>query len=425
MQICERGVIALAMLSLVAPAVADPVNLVPYDSIGPHIVDFEDVVGFRLPQVAIYNGVLKSGDVRFSERFVGQTLTVEPPVSDGGPVDVLSGMPSEPLALQPGEPNKNLAVLTQGEPSTNVLFPCGNLTCRLFNGLGEGAVALIFPAPVSAFGFTAGFGDPGGDPDGDIVVQFFRADGSQIVAISLFVDDFPAIGSFGFQREGGIKDIAGVSIHTSDPAGLFYDDFRYGDLDFGISCSPSFLDSSASATCTIETPEGLDAPVELSCESLPDGVTCEFSPPEVVIPDPGSMDVQLSLVADDRVPESFEFQVVGTSGTLRAAFDMSFEEEKENPPVPVAPPRETDITFTTKDVSMGCQFRSGGSITFEIDVTRVVAEAADLNGDGTLRNASDFVAAGVLSPTAILKLMVFDIDQDAQPPSGPLPEIDR
>ena len=417
---------ALAILGLVAPAAADPVNLVPYSSIGPNVADFEDLVGVPPPPlIAIFDGILESGDVRFAERFVGQTLSITPPTGEplAGPLDELSGVPSDPLRLQPGDPNKNLAVLRRGDPLNNNLLPCGNLTCRLFAGLGEGAFALIFPAPVSAFGFIARGGDPGGNPDGDIVVQFFRADGTLIAVIGVLAEDSPAVSSFGFQREGGIKDIAGVSIHTSDPAGLEYDDFRYGDLDFGIFCTPTLLDSSSSATCTIETQNGLDDPVQLSCESLPDGAACNFSPAEVILPDPGSMDVQLSMAVDDRVPESFEFQAVGTSGTARGTFDMSFEETKEVPPVPQAPPKVTDITFTAEDVSMGCQFRSAGSITFDIDVTRVVAETADLNGDGTLKNASELVAADVLSPMATLKLMVFDVDQ--QPPSGSVPEVDR
>jgi len=87
----RRSVItALAIVGFVAPTLADPI---PYASIGPNSVDFEDVVGEQFPQIAIYDGILVSGNVKFAERFVGQTLSIEPPISDGGPVDVLSGMP--------------------------------------------------------------------------------------------------------------------------------------------------------------------------------------------------------------------------------------------------------------------------------------------------------------------------------------------
>jgi len=223
-------IIALAILGLVAPAAADPVNLVPYSSIGPNVVDFEDLVGVPPPPlIAIFDGILESRDVRFAERFLGQTLSIVPPtgVPLAGPLDELSGVPSDPLTLQPGDPNKNLAVQTEGEPPNNALFPCGNLTCLLFAGRGEGALALIFPAPVSAFGFVASGGDP---PGGDIVVQFFRADGTLIAVVTVLAELDPAVGRFGFLREGGIKDIAGVSIHTTDPGGLRYDDFVFGEV---------------------------------------------------------------------------------------------------------------------------------------------------------------------------------------------------
>lgn len=59
---------------------------------------------------------------------------------------------------------------------------------------------------------------------------------------------------------------------------------------------------------------------------------------------------------------------------------------------------KNDLTFTAENISAGCQFRSAGAIAFEIEVKRVVADAADLEPDGTLTNATELVAAGVLSP---------------------------
>lgn len=258
-------------------------------------------------------------------------MSLEPPMSSF-PFDVLSGTPTEPLTLQPGAPGRNLGLAnTVGLPTDSNLLGCGDAGCTNAGGFGEGAFAVMFPGPVSEFGFISG----GGDTSGETVVQFFRADGTGIAQITVPADPFPAINRFGFRREGDIKDIAGVSIHTSDPGGLLYDSLRYGDVaGLSISCTPPSLDSTSLATCTIETPEGLDDPVMLSCESLPDGAFCNFTPDEVIIPVPGSASVELSMTVDDRVPESFLFQAVATSGSTRGTFTMTFDEPKTIPPVP-------------------------------------------------------------------------------------------
>jgi hypothetical protein len=103
---------------------------------------------------------------------------------------------------------------------------CGDLGCSDPDGRGEGAVAVMFPAPVSEFGFVSGGGN-----DGDIVVQSFRSDGTRIAEITVVADaSFPDVNRFGFMRENEVQDIAGVSIHTPDPAGLLYDDFVFGEF---------------------------------------------------------------------------------------------------------------------------------------------------------------------------------------------------
>ncbi len=194
-----------------AAAISAPINVVAYGTTGPNVIDFEDVAAAAFPGVN-YDGILTSGGATLAERFVGQTL------SFSGDLDVLSGLPSGPLALQVGAAGENLAVGT--DTGTNGLYPWGPKGAPLPDGYGEGSFAVLFSGDVSNFGFESFFGA------GTTTVQFFRADGSLIDSVVV-----AGVGTFGFARDGGLQDIRGVSVHTSDAGGLGYDNFRYGDVD--------------------------------------------------------------------------------------------------------------------------------------------------------------------------------------------------
>lgn len=210
-----RSILALTVtLSLVAlplvPAHAGPINQIPYASVGPSLVNFEDVAGVAFPGV-VYNGILVSGGASLAERFVGQTL------SFNGDNDVLSATATGPLTLQVGAANQNLDVGTDN--GTHNLLGCGPRGCADPNGYGEGSFAILFPGLVSEFGYQGFFADSGGLTT---TVDFFASDGSLIDSITVTGN-----GSFGFQRQGGVQDIAGVSIYTLDPGGLAYDNITF------------------------------------------------------------------------------------------------------------------------------------------------------------------------------------------------------
>jgi len=305
----EISITALAIMGFVAPTVAQPIDLVPYDSIGPNLVDFEDLPSVPFPGVnvdGILNVMTANSDSRvvsLAERFVGQTVGVI------GDFDVLRGTPTDPLTLQPGAPGKNLAVATMA--GSHTLVPYGEAGFPSFNAYGEGAFAVLFPAPVSQFGFQAFFSH-GGDP---AVVQFFRGDGTLIDAITVIVPGGIGPHSFGFMRESGINDIAGVSIHNRDLGGLAYDNLVFdegadkvllagtgnGPADPGTETTPVTEDAMATARFPLgstffiqlaEMEEGTEVPVPiesvftLGAASItpaitepalfPDGVVIEF-----------------------------------------------------------------------------------------------------------------------------------------------------
>ena len=66
-----------------------------------------------------------------------------------------------------------------------------------------------------------GFSLVGGDRDGTATVNFFRRNGSVIDTIVL-TNLWDLV--YGFQRVGGINDIAGISIHNDDGEGIAIDD---------------------------------------------------------------------------------------------------------------------------------------------------------------------------------------------------------
>jgi hypothetical protein len=212
----RSALLLIASLSLLtlAPisAQAAPINQIPYASVGPNLVDFEDVAALPFPGV-VYNGILVSGGAKLAERFVGQTL------SFSGNSDVLSGIPTGPLTLQIGAANQNLDVGI--ENGTHNLLGCGPRGCLDANGYGEGSFAILFPGLVSEFGYQGLFGD---SFSLNTTVDFFASDGSLIASITV-----AGQGDFGFQREGGVHDIAGVSIYTLDLGGLAYDNIKFDE----------------------------------------------------------------------------------------------------------------------------------------------------------------------------------------------------
>jgi len=193
-------------------AQAAPINEVLYSSLTVgQTIDFEGLVGGGAPGTN-YDGVLNFFGVLIGERFNGQVL------GSSGNSDTLSGLPNGPLSVVVGALNQNLNIFTRA-PDGNVLTGLGNLGFPNFNAIGEGAVAILFDNDQSEFGFQSVGGD-----FGDATFEFFRRDGSLIDTLN------PAglgMGLFGFSRDGGVRDIAGISMWNTDPAGIAYDNIIF------------------------------------------------------------------------------------------------------------------------------------------------------------------------------------------------------
>ena len=172
------------------------------------VITFEDVAGGPEPGTN-YDAIFESDGADFAERFVGQSL------SYSGDFDVLSGFPTDPLALQVGAPGQNLGVEYYDPWMSQVLYGLGYLGFPDYDAVGEGAFAVLFDYDQSEFGF-----DLMGGNNGNVYISFFRRDGS---LIDVFTLTNVTAGSYGFRRVGGVNDIAGISVHNDDPAGLGFD----------------------------------------------------------------------------------------------------------------------------------------------------------------------------------------------------------
>jgi hypothetical protein len=202
---------SVLILSLASLTTAAPINQVTYASLtGTELITFDDVVGGTAPGTN-YDAIFESGNTAFAERFVGQTR------STSGDFDVLSGTPTGPLALQVGAPSQNLNVFVNA--ASQVLTGLGPNGFPDFSAIGEGSFALLFDFDQSEFGFQLVGGN-----GGTAFVDFYLRDGSLIDSIMLgsLADAF-----YGFSREGGVKDIAGVAIYNNDGAGIGFDNLKH------------------------------------------------------------------------------------------------------------------------------------------------------------------------------------------------------
>ncbi len=197
---------------------ADPINLIDYSAIDVgSTIDFNSISGGSAPGTN-YNNILTFGEVliggggiNIGERFQGQSL------SYSGDSDILSASASSELQVISGSPNQNLNVFNYS--GSNVLTGLGRQGFPSGNAIGEGSVAILFDTDQSQFGFQSVGGN-----SGSATFHFFRRDGSLIDTIT---PTELTSNSFGVKRDEGVRDIAGISIHNTDPGGIGYDNFVF------------------------------------------------------------------------------------------------------------------------------------------------------------------------------------------------------
>ena len=194
----------------------------------------EDFSGFASGGNAARDGLVQGNGVAFGERFAGQQLSSQsvffPAVNVNSQFDTLSGSPTSPLTLLAGSADHNLWIGDLGLPGGFMMAGCGpNGSAFAHGGTFHGSVALLFDEDQSQLGFQI-IGQNGSMG----VASFFRRDGSLIETLNLDLPGFQSGGyspvlSFGFLRDGGVADIAGMSFTNVDLAGIAMDNFIFSN----------------------------------------------------------------------------------------------------------------------------------------------------------------------------------------------------
>lgn len=94
---------------------------------------------------------------------------------------------------------------------------------------------------------------------------------------------------------------------------------------------------------------------------------------------------------------------------------------------PFQPPEEKVGTYVINSgagLDTGCTFRGGGPLVIRLKIPKVVADA-QINADGTLKDAATLVRNQVLSAQAVIRFPVYDIDDKAVTDGTYFPEVDR
>lgn len=229
----HHGLLALCLAGVGAVAHAAAINVRTYDGLSG--VTGISLEGINCPNTnpptappgggCVADGIQRFGAATVGERFAGQQL------GQNGNWDTLSGTPQGPLTLMAGTAGKNLLLIPVG--GSVGLGGMGNAGADaggpLPEAAGEGAVSILFDGDQSQFGVQV----HSGSTAGRLFLAFFRFDGSLIDSLTL-TGLRGAGGSplgLAFARDGGVKDIAGVSIWNEDNGGLFLDGFLHDVTD--------------------------------------------------------------------------------------------------------------------------------------------------------------------------------------------------
>ena len=201
----------LLLQPLQAAACDTPVCLTDYDSLRlVRLVSFDDLASSAGPGRKLDDILVQPG-VRFGERFAGQIR------QSNGNYDTINGTALGPLTLVPGGPGETLGL--KRLITTTVLLGYGPRRYPRREAIGEGAIAILFERDQSEIGFHIRGGEKG-----HATVIFLRRDGSAIQQLIL-----GPLGEdrFGFVRQGGVSDIAGLVVYNDDPEGMALDDLRF------------------------------------------------------------------------------------------------------------------------------------------------------------------------------------------------------
>lgn len=100
------------------------------------------------------------------------------------------------------------------------------------------------------------------------------------------------------------------------------------EQSFRLVCNPAppmvTGTTGTSIGCRVDSLKGLSEPVDLACDQIPPGLSCEFQPPSVTPPSNGSAPFQMVIGADSAPPAGYQLAVSGRtrSGIERLGYPL-------------------------------------------------------------------------------------------------------
>jgi len=178
----------------------------------PQTITFSELSGGDPPGTN-YDGIVMSGDLLFSEHFLGQTA------APAGVYDVVLGAPTNPLTPEVGATLQNLDIF---DYAGNVLTGLGPLGYPDGDAIGEGSIAIYYPALQSKVKLSIVGGNGGA-----ATISFYRRDGSliDVVVVSGLTDI-----SYGFGTSDDSHIISGILIQNADESGIGITNICYDGL---------------------------------------------------------------------------------------------------------------------------------------------------------------------------------------------------
>jgi hypothetical protein len=129
--------------------------------------------------------------------------------------DVVTGTPNNPLTV--ASSTGELQIFFSGSNTLVPVVPGGQP-----DGIGEGALSLLFDGDHTEFGLTI----LGNSISGEVTFQFFDRTGASVGTETVVTTSVNP--DFTLSSDAGA--FAGVTITNTDPAGVTYDNFRLGDV---------------------------------------------------------------------------------------------------------------------------------------------------------------------------------------------------
>jgi len=207
------------------PGAAQGVHVARYDSLQRELdarITFDSLPKRAEPGLN-FNAPMRMGRAQLGQHFEGQI----PEFADG--FDRISGAPTEPLTLRPGQSGQNLSVAMHRGFESNALFPLGRAGFPALDARGEGALAILFDQGQRAIALRIHSDYPaplGGAPKpGHVTLKLFTRQGHLVARHKAQLST--GITEIGLRRTGGLPDIAGVIITNDDPGGIAIDDILY------------------------------------------------------------------------------------------------------------------------------------------------------------------------------------------------------